>query len=52
MRLSFSSNAYTRYSIFEAIESIASIGYQGVELLADVPHLYADSVKDSDLARV
>ena len=49
MRLSFSTNAFVRYSIFEAVEEIAAIGYQGIELLADAPHLYADSVASSDL---
>ncbi len=49
MRLSFSTNAFARYSIFEAIERIAAVGYEGVELLADAPHLYADTVTESDL---
>jgi hypothetical protein len=38
-----------RYPTFEAVEKIAAIGYQGVELLAEAPHLYADSVTSSDL---
>jgi len=52
MKLSFSTNAFVRYSIFEAIERIAAIGYQGVELLADAPHLYAPSVTESDLKKI
>ncbi|MBU4260937.1 MAG: sugar phosphate isomerase/epimerase [Proteobacteria bacterium] len=40
MKLSFSSNAYTRHSVFTAVEGIAAAGYEGVELLADIPHLY------------
>jgi fructoselysine 3-epimerase len=52
MRLSFSTNAFVRTSVFEAIENIASAGYEGVELLADAPHLFADSVSTSDMARI
>jgi sugar phosphate isomerase/epimerase len=40
MRLAFSSNAYLNYSIHDTIARIASIGYQGIELLADVPHAW------------
>jgi sugar phosphate isomerase/epimerase len=52
MRLSFSTNAFVRRSIVEAVECIAAIGYPGVELLADRPHLYADSVSESDLKKL
>jgi fructoselysine 3-epimerase len=52
MNLSFSTNAFVRYSVFEAVEQIAAIGYKGIELLADAPHLYADSVTSSDLSRL
>jgi sugar phosphate isomerase/epimerase len=40
MKLAFSSNAYLRYSIEETIARIAALGYQGIELLADVPHAW------------
>lgn len=40
MKLAFSSNAYMRFSIEEAIRRIASIGYTGLEVLADVPHAW------------
>lgn len=52
MRLSFSTNGFVEYSVFEAVERIAEIGYEGVELLADTPHLYADTVSERDLERV
>lgn len=52
MKLSFSTNAFVNHSLIEAVERIAAIGYEGVELLADVPHLYADSVKPADLDRL
>ena len=40
MKLAFSSNAYTQYSVEEAIARVAAAGYSGMELLADVPHAW------------
>lgn len=40
IRLSFSTNAFKKTSLGEAIAAIASAGYSGVELMADVPHAY------------
>jgi sugar phosphate isomerase/epimerase len=40
MRLAFSTNAYLRYPFEEAAERIASLGYEGLEILADVPHAW------------
>ncbi|MGE3820082.1 MAG: sugar phosphate isomerase/epimerase family protein [Isosphaeraceae bacterium] len=40
IRLAFSTNAYLRFSFAEAAERIASIGYEGLELMADVPHAW------------
>ena len=38
--LSFSTNAFKQNTLEEAIDAIASIGYAGIELMADVPHAY------------
>jgi sugar phosphate isomerase/epimerase len=40
MKLAFSSNAYMHFSIEETIDKIASLGYTGIEILADVPHAW------------
>jgi sugar phosphate isomerase/epimerase len=40
MRLAFSSNAYMRFSFEEAAARIAALGYEGLELMADVPHAW------------
>src|SRR3954452_2057627 len=40
MHLAFSTNAYLRYPFEEAAERIAALGYEGLELLADVPHAW------------
>lgn len=40
VKLAFSTNAFKRYSLQDSIKEIARIGYQGVEILCDVPHAY------------
>ena len=40
MRLAFSTNAYMRFPFEEAAARIASFGYDGLELMADVPHAW------------
>jgi len=40
MKLAFSTNAYTRYSLGDALIGIAAAGYTAVEILADKPHAY------------
>ncbi len=46
MRLAFSTNAYLRYPFDEAAARIAAIGYEGLELLADVPHAWPAGLLD------
>src|SRR5260370_15003749 len=40
MKLAFSTNAYLKLSFLEAVRRLAAIGYQGVEIMADVPHAW------------
>src|SRR5215467_3880607 len=40
MKLAFSTNAFMKYSLEDSIRRISEIGYEGVEILADVPHAY------------
>src|SRR5580765_3696966 len=47
MNLAFSTNAYTRFSLDEALEGIRRAGFTGVEILADVPHAWPDSLDPS-----
>jgi sugar phosphate isomerase/epimerase len=51
-RLAFSTNAYTEYSLPEAIGRIAEHGYDGTELLGDVPHAYFPTFGESEQAAV
>ncbi|MEW6427115.1 MAG: sugar phosphate isomerase/epimerase family protein [Thermodesulfobacteriota bacterium] len=52
MRLSFSSNGFVRHALTDAIRAIADIGYDGIEILADTPHLFADAVSAADRDRI
>jgi sugar phosphate isomerase/epimerase len=40
MQLAFSTNAYLKHPFDEAAARIAGLGYDGLELLADVPHAW------------
>jgi len=40
MKLAFSSNAFKQHTLGDAIASIASAGYAGVEIMADRPHAW------------
>jgi sugar phosphate isomerase/epimerase len=40
MKLAFSTNAYLNFSFVEAVNRLAVIGYQGVEIMGDVPHAW------------
>src|SRR5215203_5518169 len=43
MKLAFSTNAFTRHSVVDAIRAIKEAGFAGVEILADTPHAYPDA---------
>ena len=40
-----------RYSLDEAIDLVADAGYQGMEILLDIPHAFPPNVKDADVKR-
>jgi len=52
MKLAYSSNAYRRCSIAEAIGRIAGLGYTGMELMADVPHAWPASLSDLQIEEI
>jgi sugar phosphate isomerase/epimerase len=52
IQLAFSSNAFKKNTLTEAIDSIASIGYHGVEVMADVPHALPARLDDAGRAGV
>jgi sugar phosphate isomerase/epimerase len=52
MKLAFSTNAYKKTSLEAAIDSIASLGYAGVEIMADIPHAYPPDMPAERVQRV
>jgi sugar phosphate isomerase/epimerase len=40
MKFAFSSNAFLRCDLLEAIRIVSVTGYDGIEIMADVPHAY------------
>jgi sugar phosphate isomerase/epimerase len=50
MKLAFSTNAFTRFPLTEALAAIRSAGFPAVEILADVPHAYP-ATADPSMAR-
>lgn len=48
-QFAYSTNAYRRCSIHEAIERVAKIGYRGIELMADEPHAWPATTSDAEI---
>lgn len=51
MNLAFSTNAFTRFPLEDALRSIKAAGLEGVEILADAPHAYPGQVDAADVRR-
>jgi sugar phosphate isomerase/epimerase len=51
MKLAFSTNAYTRFNLTEALQDIHAAGFGGVEILADTPHAYPGTADASAIRR-
>ncbi|MEW6027819.1 MAG: sugar phosphate isomerase/epimerase, partial [Planctomycetota bacterium] len=49
MQFAYSTNAFKKYSLEETIRLIKDIGFTGVEIMADRPHLYPS---DYDAAKL
>ncbi|MFW6080948.1 MAG: sugar phosphate isomerase/epimerase family protein [Desulfosalsimonas sp.] len=52
MILGYSTNAFTSYSLGQAIEKIAELGFFGVEIMCDRPHLYPPDYDEDGLAEL
>jgi sugar phosphate isomerase/epimerase len=52
MKLSFSSNAFKKFSLENAIKEIAKIGYKGVEILGDIPHAYPPAFSEEQIKNI
>jgi len=52
MKFAFSTNAFRRHSILEAIAAIARAGYTGVEIMADTPHAFPRDIGIADIEAI
>ncbi len=52
MKFAFSSNAFLRYDLLETIRILSSIGYEGIEIMADVPHAFPLHLTDSYIVMI
>ncbi len=52
MRLAYSANAYMKHSVAEAIERTAALGYTGIEMMADTPHVWPATTSDGEIADI
>ena len=46
-QLAFSTNAFKQTTLEDAVRTIARIGYRGVEIMADAPHMRPDTFSDA-----
>jgi len=52
MIFGYSTNAFVKFSLDESLEKIAALGFRGVEIMGDRPHLYPPDFEAVDLARI
>jgi sugar phosphate isomerase/epimerase len=52
MTFAYSTNAYTRFDLFTALQMIADSGFTGVEIMCDRPHLYPPEWREPDITQL
>ena len=52
MVFAYSTNAFVKFSLVESLEKIAGLGFRGVEIMGDRPHLYPPDFEPTDIARL
>ncbi len=52
MVFGYSTNAFVKFSLLEAIEKIARLGFKGVEIMGDRPHLYPPDFNEDQLSQL
>ncbi len=49
MEFAFSTNAFKKFSLKDTINILSEIGYNGIEILCDIPHAYPKNLTNSDI---
>ena len=52
MVFGYSTNAFVKFSLFEAIKKIAGLGFKGIEIMGDRPHLYPPDFDERKMAHL
>lgn len=52
MKFAFSSNAFLRHDLLTTISILSGIGYEGIEIMADVPHAFPAHLTESYIAMI
>jgi sugar phosphate isomerase/epimerase len=52
MIFGYSTNAFVRYSLEESIQKIARLGFKGIEIMGDRPHLYPPDYGEEKLGHI
>ena len=51
-KFGFSTNAFRRFDIVDALRAIGRSGYEGAEILGDIPHAYPPQTDSAAIARI
>ncbi len=52
MVFGYSTNAFSKYTLDQSLEMIAPLGFKGVEIMCDRPHLYPPDYDDAAIQEV
>ena len=52
MIFAYSTNAFVKFSLHDSLFAISDLGFGGVEILADRPHLYPPDYSDDEMQRL
>ncbi|MEW6112307.1 MAG: sugar phosphate isomerase/epimerase family protein [Thermodesulfobacteriota bacterium] len=52
MKFAFSSNGFLRHNLVDTIRIISGSGYQGIEIMADIPHAYPLHLTDANIREI
>lgn len=52
MIFGYSTNAFVKFALDESLEKIAALGFRGVEIMGDRPHLYPPDFQATNLTRI
>ena len=52
MKFAFRSNAYTNFTLENSIIDIAKMGYQGIEIMCDYPHLFPLPLDENKISEI